>query len=122
MLKIEKTTILLLDDVAERQRLETVFKGKTRATLLSVLDRFLQGRFEELALERANMSREMAEYLHPVIDDVLCDTLMRMARVAVANAKPEDNSELLQRQRAWVENRGLPLHAELSAYPRFAKL
>lgn len=122
VLRIEKTSLVMLDDVAERERLQTVFKGKTRELLLSILDRFVEGRFEELALVRADMGRETAEYLHPVIDDVLCDTLMRMARVAVASAKPEDNSELLSRQRAWVENQGLPLRADFALYPKFEKI
>ena len=120
-MKIEVKTLLVFDEAKERDRLQNVFKGKTRTLLLDILDRFLAGNFEELARVRVGLSRDTAEFLHPVIDKVLTETAMRMLRQAEAEAHP-DAPELTGTQGMLADLSGLPARQEGLAYPQYTVL
>lgn len=75
MILIEKTTMIQFDEVAERERIETAFKGKSKAgirkDLLAILDAFVAGdlaRCYKLVLLK---DRHWLEYLNETIYDVI---------------------------------------------------
>lgn len=77
MILIEKTTVIQFDDVAERERIKTAFKGKSKAVirkdLLAILDAFVAGdlaRCYKLVLLK---DRHWLEYLDETIYAVIGD-------------------------------------------------
>lgn len=79
-MRIEITTLVELDLLAERKRIEEAFRKdpEVQAKLLSLVERFEQGQFEALADELATWPREELEYVHSDIFDVLKATRSRM--------------------------------------------
>jgi hypothetical protein len=66
---IEKTTLLEFDDVAERARINNVFKGDTRALLLAVLDAMVAGQWEEFRVLATTLPKDHLEFLaEPVFE------------------------------------------------------
>lgn len=84
MILIEKTTQIQFDDVAERERINTAFKGKAKAQirkdLLAILDAFVAGdlaRCYKLVLAK---DRHFCEYLDETISGVLDDVFTQFAK------------------------------------------
>lgn len=114
MLKIEKILLIEFDEVRERQRLENSFKGRERKELLAILDAFIAGDWTGAMALTTGISRDMQEYLHPVVFDTLREmhaTRLSAATYAAMPAAPEFNQS--------IDFRGLPLGPEGALYPKF---
>lgn len=77
-MRLEVTTLLELDEDAERERLQRAFKCAERKALLAILDDFVGGRFNAALTGIAALQRDQREYLHPVIWQVARDAWRRM--------------------------------------------
>jgi hypothetical protein len=66
---IKKTTLLEFDDVAERARINQVFKGTTRGLLLAVLDAMVAGQWEQFRELAVGLPKDHVEFLaEPVFE------------------------------------------------------
>ncbi len=121
-MKIEKTTLIEFDVVAERERIDSVFKGAERVALRTVVDRFELGEFEDLAREGVTWTREFAEFVHPVILGVLRDVTLRQHQVLLASQGnfPEKH-ERSEREQMLLRLAGTPVGSDALSYPRFKR-
>lgn len=70
-MKIVKTTVIEFNEVAERARITTAFKGVTRTRLLAILDNFVSGNWaESITLLRA-LPRDQLEFVSCEVFDTL---------------------------------------------------
>lgn len=119
-MKIEKVTLVEFDTTKERQRIENVFKGKTKTRMLSILERFERGEFDALAAEVTDWSRDFAEGVHPVIGN----TLGAIAeRKAAQEHWPEGfGTGLSDHAKQLLDLRGEPVSPAGLPYPKFRML
>lgn len=101
-MRIEIISAVEFDTAKERDRLSTAFEGAQRELLLSILERFEQGQFEALAKEAPTWPQGLAEFLHPVVYDVVKDTLQRLAAAGTGQGGQLSGREQMLRDLAGV--------------------
>jgi len=119
---IEKTTIISFDEVAERERILTVFKAKkydaVRPKLLAILDDMVAGEWKEMLIKCIELSRDEREYLAIPISNIaqdLNDRVVRMGQV-------ERHAKLDTETAKMLEMSGIPTGAIRADYPKFKVL
>lgn len=124
MILIEKTTMIRFDDVAERERIETAFKGKSKAgirkDLLAILDAFVAGDlarcYKLILLKDRHWLEYLDETIYKVIGDVHEQFEKQVKAVKIKNDAAAGEREPLP------ESLPFGYGFETVAYPKFQVL
>jgi hypothetical protein len=80
-MQILKTTLIEFDEVVERNRLKTMFKGPLKKALLAIYESFLATNWVACHELLKRLSPAELELLHPVIYDVMRERADRNHRI-----------------------------------------
>lgn len=101
MIHIEKTSLIAFDDVAERARITSVFKGADRVALLGLLDAVVAGDWDVLVSRAQALTRDQQEYMaEPVHEIVSC----HMRRAAQARRVQQERAFNFPEERVRIES------------------
>lgn len=117
---IEKTTLIQFDEVAERARITSVFKGEKQKALLDVLDLMESGDFLAMARAVVHMQESLLEFMAIPIQNIVTEVVdQRLSEMAYADGT---RTELTAREQELYRMRGLPFCPRAVKYPYFKAL
>ncbi len=70
-MKLIQTTVIEFNDIAERERITTAFKGVTRSRLLAILDTFISGKWDECDTLLRALPRSHLEFVSCTVFDTM---------------------------------------------------
>lgn len=113
---IEKISLLEFDEVAERARINQVFKGTTRDLLLAVLDAMVAGQWEQFRALAIGLPKDHVEYLAEPVFELARDLQeQRKRRIAYADGYVANPATRLQMSPMTA----IALGPESAHYPQF---
>lgn len=114
---IEKITLIQFDEIAERARILSVFKGRQQKNLLNALDLMVAGEFVALARAVVAMPEGILEFMAMPMQDII---------VGVVNQKMGEKGyaeggrfKYSAKEQELMSMRGVPTGQNAVMYPRF---
>jgi hypothetical protein len=117
---IEKTTLIQFDEIGERARIMSVFKGREQKNLLKALDLMLSGDFVALARAVVEMPEGIIEFMAMPVQDIIQDVVQqKMCEKGYAEG---GRFKASAKELELLRMRGIPIGPEAAMYPRFRAL